>query len=145
MRTIILLMLVVGLGYSQPKVGTYPVKHQMVNVLNNTSSTIASQTTSAVDLSQWTGVVTMYCYFDTAASQTTLSAITISPQVYNSLAGTWHDYYDGGTMVTIANTVWDEDYVYVNLGVFDDHTQGDSTRWVVVADTGTVRIDIGGQ
>lgn len=143
MRTI-LILLIASLAYSQSAVKTVPNKHQTVNILNTTSFE-ATATTSAISTADWNGAAVAYCYFDTATGETTLNAITIAPQVYNSLTATWHDYFDGGTMVTIANTVWDEDYVYVTLGTYDDWAPSDSVRFVVVADTGTVRIDIGGQ
>lgn len=145
MKVIIFLLFLVVFGYSQATVKAIPSKKATTNILNEVATYSNTATTSAIDASQWSGVATAYCYFDTAAAETP-AAITISPQIYNSLNSQWYDYYDEGSMVSIASTVWDEDYVFINLGVFDDWAVGDSVRFVVTAaNDGTVRIDIGGQ
>ena len=141
----ILILLSISLA-AQTTVKAIPQKHSVVTIHNATVNG-AAVTTTAIDPSQWAGVMTLFMEMDTTDAGTPGTA-GLKPQYYNANSATWYDYLDLGDMVTIAAANWANKKFIVNLAIYDDHAWGDSTRWVftpAAGDTGTVRIDIGGQ
>ena len=147
MKWILIVLVLFSLSLSA-QVKTYPQKHSNVNVFNATvNGGAGAATTSAINPSEWKGVITIFIEMDTTDSGTPGTA-GLKPQIYNSLSGNWYDYHDLGDMFTIPAANWGDKKFYIVSSNYDDHAWADSLRWIFTpqsADTGTVRIDVGGQ
>lgn len=145
-KLILFIMLLPLLLSAQITVKTYPQPHSVANVFNDTLKGAAA-TTNAIYIRQWSGTITLFFYMDTTDSGTP-SALSVKSQVYNPLTAQWYDDFTNDAAFSIGAALWAEKYIYVNYGQYSDNAQADSVRWVLTpnaADTGVVRLDVGGQ
>ncbi len=147
-RILVILLFMNVLAFAQMTVKAIPQKHSIVNIFNATvNGGAGAVTTTAIDASKWDGVISLFVEMDTTDSGTP-GTLGLKQQTYNSLSGNWYDYQDLGNLLDIPAANWANKKFVVNIGSYEDNVWGDSTRWVLTpqaADTGTVRVDVGGQ